>query len=184
VKENNFKNVKLFGIISDTHDNIYMIDAAIHRMNELGVELVIHAGDYISPFVVKRFKHLKAKMIGVFGNNCAERLKLTTLFSAIGAEVQEFFSEFMVCDLKIALLHGHDKKLLSSSIKSGTYDLVIHGHTHQIKIEKKRHTTVINPGEVCGYLSGKSTLIVYNVETREVTQILLHRIPLLTSMKS
>ena len=146
MNERIFSNIRLLGIISDTPDNIYMIDEAVKKLNELGVELVLHAGDYVSPFTVQHYKPLKAKLIGVYGNNCAERIVLKKLFSDIGADIRGFFTEVMVENLKIALLHGHDEELLRSLIRSKAYDLIVHGHTHQVCIEREGETMVINPG--------------------------------------
>ncbi len=72
------------GLISDTHDNVTKIKAVIKRFNELNVDLVLHAGDYISPFTAKPYAELKAKMIGVYGNNCAEHEKLKEVYAAVG----------------------------------------------------------------------------------------------------
>ena len=173
MNERTFKNIGLLGIISDTHDNVYMIDEAVKRLNELEVGLVLHAGDYISPFTVQRFKPLKAKLFGVYGNNCAERALLKKLFSDIGVDISGFFAEIVVDDLKIALLHGHDEELLRSLTESEAFDLVVFGHTHRIGIVKKGKTTLINPGEVCGYLSGKSTIVVYDLKKHDVKTVML-----------
>ena len=166
-------NDELIGIISDTHDNIYLIDKAVKTLNELGVCLVLHAGDYISPFTVQHFWPLNAKLIGVYGNNCAERIVLKKLFLEIGAELRDFFAELHMDGLKIALLHGHDEKLLNSTIESGTFDLVVYGHTHRAEVKKNRKTLVVNPGEVCGYLSSRSTIATFNLKTRDVEIILI-----------
>jgi predicted phosphodiesterase len=55
------------GIISDTHDDVPMIKEVIRRLNGLEVSLLLHAGDYVSPFTAKPYSELKAKMIGVSG---------------------------------------------------------------------------------------------------------------------
>jgi len=81
------------GIISDTHDRLPFIDKAIDEMNEAGVDLVLHAGDYCAPFAAFRFKPLKAKMIGVLGNNDAERELLRRNFSEIGVDIRGRFAE-------------------------------------------------------------------------------------------
>ncbi len=44
----------LIGLMADTHDNIHLIDRAVERFNEEGVELVLHAGDYVSPKKVSK----------------------------------------------------------------------------------------------------------------------------------
>jgi len=155
----------IIGIISDTHDNIYLIDEVIRQLDKREVNLVLHAGDYVSPFTVSHFKPLKAKMIGVFGNNCAERELLRKLFTEIGVEVRGSFAEVSAEGPRIALYHGHEEDLLNSLISSGVYDAVVCGHTHKAETYRKGGTTVINPGEVCGYLTGKSTYALLDTQT-------------------
>lgn len=161
----------IIGIVSDTHDNIYLIDKVIKQLNKREVDLVLHAGDYVSPFTVSHFKPLKAELMGVFGNNCAERDLLKRVFKEIGAEVGGSFAEVSADGLKIALYHGHEENLLNSLINSRGYDVVIHGHTHKAETSKKGDTIVINPGEVCGYLTGKSTYALLNTKTRRVETV-------------
>jgi len=162
------------GIIADTHDNLPLVDKAIERLNREKVEMVLHAGDYVAPFTIMRFKQLKAKLIGVFGNNDGDHDFLKKRFASIEtAEIRGNFAEVMVDGLKIALLHGEDEELLQSLVNTESYDVVICGHSHEAKTYKKGKTTVINPGEVCGYLSGKSTLALLDIATREVTIVQL-----------
>ena len=71
----------LIGLISDTHDNLPMIEKAVKRLNEEKVELVLHAGDYVAPFVIPKFKALNCKLIGVFGNNDGDHELLRKRFS-------------------------------------------------------------------------------------------------------
>jgi len=158
----------LIGIISDTHDNLPLIDEAVKQLNRYGVGTVLHAGDYVSPFTVSHFKPLKAKLIGVYGNICAERSRLKELFKEIGGDLRGFFAEISAGGLKIVLLHGHDEELLNSLINSGAYDMVVHGHTHQVKVQRVGRSLVINPGEVCGYLTGKSTVATLDLKTLDV----------------
>ena len=165
---------KSIGIISDTHDNIHLIDEVVKKLNDLSVDLVLHAGDHISPFTPPHFKPLKAKLIGVFGNNCSERKLLVERFKEINMDIRGFFAEVKFDTLKIALLHGHDIELLNSLIASGAYNVVVHGHTHEAKVQTVGRTVVINPGEVCGYLSGKCTLAVLNVHSLNVEIITFH----------
>lgn len=157
------------GLISDTHDRLPFIEKAIKKMNEEKVNLVLHAGDYSAPFAAPRFKPLKAKMIGVFGNNDAERDLLRRNFEKIGVEIRGRFAEIQAEGLKIALLHGEDEELLNSLLGTGSFDVIVYGHTHRSEIQKKEGTLVINPGEACGYLSGKATLALLETETMKVT---------------
>ncbi len=168
---NRKKGDQLIGILSDTHDNLPLIDEAVTQLNQYGVETVLHAGDYVSPFTVMHFKPLKANIIGVYGNNCAERERLKKLFQDIDGDLRGFFAEVSLEGVKIALLHGHDEELLNASINSCTYDVVVHGHTHQVKTQRVGNTLVINPGEVCGYLTGKSTMAILDLKTLKVAVV-------------
>jgi uncharacterized protein len=161
------------GLISDTHDNVTMIKAAIKRLNELDVALVLHAGDYISPFTAKPYADLKAKMIGVYGNNCAEHEKLKEVYAAVGKEIVGNFAEVEAGGRRIALLHGHDAALLKSLTSHGCYDVVVHGHDHKAKAEKNGKTLVVNPGEVGGWLYSRSSLAVLDTEKMEAEVIYL-----------
>lgn len=117
----------LIGVISDTHDNLPMIEKAVKKLNEENVQLVLHAGDYISPFVVPKFNMLKAKLIGGFGNNDGDHEFLRKRFSECSnCEIHGRFAEINAEGFKIALLHGDDKGLLNALINCGGFDAVVH----------------------------------------------------------
>jgi putative phosphoesterase len=156
----------IVGLIADTHDRLKMVDKAIEMLNEQEVKLVLHAGDYIAPFVIPRFKELNAKLVGVFGNNDGDRELLKKKFSDLGLEIHGGFAELNVDGLKIALLHGHEEELLNALINSEGFDVVVHGHTHKAEIYRKGKTLIVNPGEACGYLSGKPTIALLDTNER------------------
>ena len=163
----------LIGIVSDTHDRLPLIGEAVKRLNEEGVGLVLHAGDYVAPFVIPLLKALKAPLIGVFGNNDGEKTLLRKRFMDVGLQLRERFAEVKVDGLKIALLHGEEEELLQSLINTESYDVIAYGHTHEAKTYRKGKTVVINPGEVCGYLTGKPTIAIFDTQTLDVKIILL-----------
>jgi putative phosphoesterase len=158
----------LVGLIADTHDRLLTVDEAVKKLNEENVELVLHAGDYVAPFVIPIFKKLRSKLIGVFGNNDGDRELLKKRFSEHeGLEMRGNFAEIIVDGLKIALLHGSEEELLTALINGESFDVVVHGHTHKPEIYRKGKTLVVNPGEVCGYLTGKSTVALFDTNKRE-----------------
>ncbi|MEM1508064.1 MAG: metallophosphoesterase [Candidatus Bathyarchaeia archaeon] len=166
---------KKIGVIADTHDRLELIDEAVKALNCEEVDLVLHAGDYVSPFSVLRFKPLKARLIGVFGNNDGDKNLLRKRFEEIGAELQGKFAEIDLGGLKIALLHGEEEKLLKALINSNYYDVVVYGHTHKVENINVGKTLAINPGEACGYLSGNATIAVLNMEEMRAKIISLKR---------
>ena len=162
----------LVGLIADTHDRLPMVDKAVKKLNEENVELVLHAGDYVAPFVIPKFKKLRAKLIGVFGNNDGDRELLKKRFGEHEElEMRGNFAEIVVDGLKIALLHGNEEELLMALINGESFDVVVYGHTHNAEVYRKGKTLVVNPGEVCGYLTGKSTVALLDIDKREAKVI-------------
>ena len=155
----------IVGLVSDTHDNIHMIDRAVERLNEERVGLVLHAGDYVSAFTAEHFEPLDAPMIGVYGNNCAEREVLGRVYAEVGAEIRGYFAEVEADGLRVALLHGHRKEDVDRAYGGG-YDVIVRGHTHRASIGEEDGVLVVNPGEVCGYVSGRCTLAFLDTESR------------------
>ncbi len=158
----------LIGVISDTHDNLPQIEKAVKYLNDQKVGLVLHAGDYVAGFVIPKFKVLNCKLIGVFGNNDGDHELLKKRFNeTTNCTIHGQFASVEVEGCKIALLHGTETELLNSIIDSGYFDAVIHGHSHNKSIERKDKTLAINPGELCGYLTGKSTIAVLDTAKHE-----------------
>jgi uncharacterized protein len=147
----------IIGVMSDSHDNIKAIKKAIEYFNRENVELVLHAGDIISPFTAQEFLHLDSPLIAVYGNNDGEKEGLRLAFQNMC--YLEDFKEISVENRQIALFHGTNGAIIESLSSSGRYDVVVHGHSHQVEI-KKEETLTINPGETCGYLTGNKTVVL------------------------
>ncbi|MDD1707918.1 MAG: metallophosphoesterase [Methanoregulaceae archaeon] len=152
------------GILGDTHDHIPNLKKAVTLLNREAGQLFLHTGDFISPFVIPVLSTLDGEVKGVYGNNdgdhdlLQERCRETRNVSISGN-----FFEMHYEGVRIALLHGHEKALLADLIESRLFDLVVHGHSHRPFIEKNGDTLVINPGEVCGYLTEAPTCAVYDI---------------------
>jgi putative phosphoesterase len=164
----------LIGVISDTHDNLPMVEKAMKRLNEEKVELVLHAGDYVAPFVIPKFKALNCKLIGVFGNNDGDHELLRKRFSETeNCTIRGRFAEIDVEGFKIALLHGDETELLNALTNHGNFDAVVHGHSHANVARQNAKTLIVNPGEACGYLTGKATIALLDTVKREARIIQL-----------
>jgi len=158
----------LIGLISDTHDNLPLVEKAVKRLNEEKVELVLHAGDYTSPFTIAKFKPLNCKLIGVFGNNDGDHDLLRKRFSETqNCQIRGRFAEIDANGFKIALLHGDEAELLNALLSRECFDAVVYGHSHMIAESKNGKTLIISPGEVCAYLTGKSTIGLLDTVKRE-----------------
>jgi putative phosphoesterase len=147
----------IIGIIADTHDNIYKLKKAVTLFNKKNVSLVLHAGDYVAPFSVGVLENnLKCDYAGVFGNCDGEKEGISKRSKGkISSETLEL-NKF---NKKIFIVHDISKAELDFS----GYDLVICGHTHEAKIDKQKETWIINPGECGGWLTGQSSVVIFDL---------------------
>jgi len=156
------------GIISDTHDHIEHINKAVKIFKDENIPLVIHAGDYCSPFAILPFEGLN--LVGVFGNNDGDHYRLIDKFNAIDGTMAGEFFEFEQDGLKFALYHGTQQAIKDALINCGTYDVVISGHTHEKELKKVGKTLAINPGTANGF-DGPATIVIFDTMTQEAEYI-------------
>jgi putative phosphoesterase len=153
----------IIGAMSDTHDRLDAVEKAISFFNSQEVTDVLHAGDLVSPFVVRLFSKLKAKLHYVWGNNEGDHDYIMVRLADIGVRPLGHFAALHLGGRKIALLHGTHQEIVDSLVKSGAYDLVVRGHNHKAQITEGK-TLVVNPGETCGYLTGHQTVALIDLD--------------------
>ena len=157
----------LIGVVSDTHDNLPALRGALAEFKAAGVELVLHAGDIVSPFVAVPFQEAELRVIGVFGNNDGDKLYLRERFSPVG-ELHFGPHELELGGRKIVLMH--EPRALEALIASGKYDLIVYGHTHEVEL-RPGPPLVLNPGECGGWLSGRATCALVDLSRLEAKLI-------------
>ena len=150
------------GLMSDTHDRLDAVEKAIELFNREGLEHVLHAGDLVSPFVAPKFSKLKAKLYFIWGNNEGDREHICLKFGEIGIRPLGDFVALELDGRKIALLHGTQEDIVEALLRSGSFDIVVRGHTHWAEVHEGK-TLYVNPGEVCGYLSGRQTVALLDL---------------------
>lgn len=155
----------LIGLISDTHDHVPHIKKAVGIFKNRGVDLVIHAGDFCSPFTIPLFEGLPLKAI--FGNNDGDKYLLMNKCEAIGVDLEGEFFELDAAGHQIAVYHGTYAGITEALQNCGKYDAVISGHTHEAVQEKVGNTLAINPGTAHGF-DGKATIAFLNTNSMEV----------------
>jgi len=146
------------GVISDSHDNMPMIRKAVELFDSReDVTVVVHAGDFVAPFALEALLELRVPMLGVFGNNDGERAGLSRLMPGlVGSSLTSEIGEKRVC-----VVHSIDDAPEDDDI-----DMIIYGHDHRANIEPGPPLKV-NPGECCGYLTGRPTVAV--IDPSEMT---------------
>jgi uncharacterized protein len=153
------------GIMADTHDNLPNIKKAVNVFNQEKIDLLLHAGDFVSPFTARELKNIRCPFTGVFGNNDGDRLFLLDQFQKIGPIYPEPYKT-NIDGKEIIMFHKND--VIADLAKSQVYDIIIYGHTHQVDFYTEGKTRLINPGECGGWLTGKSTIAILELTNLSV----------------
>jgi uncharacterized protein len=159
------------GLLADTHDRVPAIAELVRRMQESGVELVLHAGDYCAPFSLGPIRDAQVPVAGVFGRNDGDREGLRAFAGrGVGSELYESPHSFELDGRRVLLVH----ELMEAGQRSvEAHDFVIHGYTHRSEVVERGTTLLVNPGEACGWLHGTPTAAVLDLQSRHVELIRL-----------
>lgn len=143
------------GIISDTHDNLIKIKECVAILNCREIDFLIHCGDFVAPFSLNPLQDLKCDWLGVFGNNDGEKKGLIVKSRGKIKEPPYFLE---LSWKKIAVTHVYEEL---------EADIILCGHTHKKEIIRRENKLIINPGEVCGWLEGVSSLVIFDLNKLE-----------------
>ena len=160
------------GILSDVHDHLANLAAAIEHLNASAPEALICCGDLCSPFVVDELKKFRGAVHIVFGNNDADLFRITRKCDA-RVQAHGEFAELQLGGASIAVQHFDN--IARPIAKSGEYDLVCFGHNHRISIAREGRTLAVNPGPIMGVAFGSAgwervapTFLVYDTAEKAV----------------
>jgi len=155
----------IIGIMSDSHDHKTRIQRAVDEFRKANVGTIVHAGDFISPLTFDCLRGVKVPFFAVFGNNDGEQRFLRERYAPLGT-ICERFCRATIGGLKFVITHTEE--VVDSLARSGDYDVVVYGHTHKMDVQQEGKTLVINPGELCGWCTGKATVALLDTATRDV----------------
>jgi putative phosphoesterase len=145
----------MIGILSDSHDHLDRLRAAVRLFNDAGCGLVVHAGDFVAPFAAEELRNLRAPVKAVFGNCDGEKAGLAKVFAGLG-EIAPPPLRFGYAGRRFGLCHLDSA--VDGLLASKAFDVVIFGHTHRPVVESRDGALLVNPGETGGWLRGKSAV--------------------------
>lgn len=133
------------GIISDIHGRLGSAREAAKILATKQVDEVICCGDIGSPDVIEVLANWHVHF--VWGNvDGMDVGPMTEAMRRFGHVNHDRFGELELEGIKIGFLHGDNLARLQETIQSGKFQLVCHGHTHEIRQEYVGGTLVLNPG--------------------------------------
>jgi len=151
------------GILSDSHDQRGAVEDALALFRQEGVAAVLHLGDVCRPDTIAAFRGCGVPLVGVYGNNDCEREGLQAVSGGAfhrGPYMPEIGGR------KVLMAHSFDE-LQEEIGEGGKFDLILFGHTHRPLTMRIGRALILNPGEACGFLSGKATCAVIDLDTME-----------------
>lgn len=164
------------GIISDIHDHIWQLDAALEKLQV--VDRLICLGDLCSPFIMIRLaEKYQRDIYVVFGNNDADLFRITSIANRYKERVHLYgeFGDFMIDGQRFAIHHFNN--VAKEIAFSGNFDVVCFGHNHQQEITEiqvgEKKVCLINPGPIMGVkfdadpIAIPSSFAIYDTETRQ-----------------
>lgn len=159
------------GLMADSHDRIPAIAEFVKLMQEAGVSMLIHAGDYCSPFALRPIEEASMALTGVFGRNDGDTQGLLAKATAgFGAELFSGPHSFELEGHRILLVHDI-ADVQPRSIEG--HGIVVHGFTHQQEMKSRGDTLIVNPGEACGWLFGTPKAAILDLDSKKVEFISL-----------
>ena len=152
----------LVGLVSDTHDDLDAIEAAVALFESRGVDAVVHCGDFVAPFSVTPFdadfdfyavrgnndgEWAVESTVDAFGEYLGEAGALSFPAGAPGQSAVEVTESVESTEsLDVAVTHGTSEVVVDALVDCGDYDVVVHGHTHARAVETRGETVRVNPG--------------------------------------
>ncbi len=141
-------------VVSDSHDNLFAVDEFLKSLGSIKPDLLIHLGDIVSPFTLKRFLDVGVRFTGVFGNNDGDRVKLKEMCS----DLYEQPVITSIDGIHFVLFHGFGTpettlRVVESLARSMPSGIVLYGHTHKWDLRMVGGAVIANPGALSGYLS-------------------------------
>jgi uncharacterized protein len=156
-------------ILSDSHDHIPLLDAAVEQAKAAGVEAVLHCGDVVAPSTLAGLNRHGLPVHVIHGNNGGDLYAMISLANRPGSVIRYHGMDAAVelHGRRIFLVHyPHYARAMAAT---GDWDLVCCGHSHQVAIEEIANlrggvTHLVNPGTIGGVGRAAATWVLADLE--------------------
>lgn len=161
------KQLKI-AIISDSHDNIWNLEKALHAIGVAGCDTLLHCGDLVAPFIVAQIaQSFSGPIHFVEGNNDGDgRLQQQVAADFPHVGLHGPYAELEIAGRRIAMIHYPEPARRIA--QSGIFDLVCYGHDHLRHCERIGESLLANPGEVMGRY-GEPSWATYDCESHRLS---------------
>lgn len=160
-------------IVSDSHDNRDLLQAAVAEAVDAGAGAVLHCGDVVAPGTLEVLRPFEVPVHVIHGNNCGD-LYMMGRIAAVPDNRTHYYGQdagITLAGRRIFLVHyPHYARAMATT---GDWDLVCCGHDHKADIRTLDnlaggHTWLVNPGTVGG-IKAPATWVMGDLETLSFT---------------
>ena len=134
----------LVGILSDTHDRVDAMAAAMRVLRDRGAQFFVHCGDVGSERVIDHLAGVPSAF--VFGNTDWDRATLARYAEKLHVACYGSMADLELGGKRFAVIHGDDFRLKQRLLAEQRHDYLLQGHTHVRADERVGKVRLINPG--------------------------------------
>jgi len=157
-------------ILSDSHDHIPLLEAAVRDARALGATAVLHCGDVVAPSTLHCLEQFQLPVHIIHGNNTGDLYALTRLGHKPGGVLRYHGMDagIELGGKRIFLVHyPHYARAMATT---GDWDLVCCGHSHEVEIKWLSHVrggkaVLVNPGTIGGVGQTQATWVMGDLQT-------------------
>jgi len=140
-------------IVSDSHDNRFLLKAAVTDAKTQGAEQVLHCGDIVAPTTLRILIKLGLPVHAIHGNNTGDMYNLAKLAENESNQIHYYGQDAGITLNARRIFMVHYPHYAKAMATTGDWDIVCCGHDHRSKIDpidniKGNQTIVVNPGTV------------------------------------
>jgi putative phosphoesterase len=142
-------------IVSDSHDNRTLLEAAVADAAERGARAVLHCGDVVAPSTLGVVKKYGLPVHVIHGNNTGDLYTMGKVASEAGSVVHYHGQDAGVELAGRRIFMVHYPHYARGMAATGDWDVVCCGHDHRAAIQRLPNlnggrTLLVNPGTVGG----------------------------------
>ncbi len=158
-------------IVSDSHDNRFLLAAAVEDSKQKGAKAVLHCGDVVAPTTLRILNPIGLPIHVIHGNNAGDLYNMAQLAHDDSNLIHYHGQDAGIELHKRRIFMVHYPHYARAMGTTGDWDIVCCGHDHQAEISqieniKASKTWFINPGTVGG-VGAEPTYIMADLETME-----------------
>jgi putative phosphoesterase len=161
----------LIGVLSDIHDNLDNLRKALAIFKERGVQALIFCGDFCSPIPSRVMAgEFQGDVHCVFGNGDGDRFAMLNAANTRypNLKLHGEYAELEFEGVKVAVTHY--PFYARALARTGDYQAVFSGHTHEAHEERIVGCLWVNPGDILGW-KGQPSCAVYDTATNSVEMV-------------